>query len=155
MSTNDTPDVGKTYTGALELLRAVQPLKHAKEFIDVLHVESHTIVANEEYGFVLAGRAPDFDHGLLAGAGVLDGVGEQVLQNEPQHGRITADLEQLSYLPGDIPSLHLEPHIVQRLLHELVYINDAEAHLGAPHAGEVEKVVDESTGMPGRCQDRL
>ena len=42
------PDVGQADAGALELLRAVQPLEDAEELLDVLHVEAHTVVADEE-----------------------------------------------------------------------------------------------------------
>src|SRR5215212_9497881 len=49
---DNTPDGGQPDAGALELLHAMQPLEHPKEFIYVLHIESHAVVADEVDGLV-------------------------------------------------------------------------------------------------------
>src|SRR3712207_4752872 len=78
VSANDTPDGGQPDAGALELLHVVQPLEHAKELVYVLHLESDAVVSDKEYGLVPDAFSTYLYYGLLAGARVLDGVGEEV-----------------------------------------------------------------------------
>jgi hypothetical protein len=75
VTVNNAPHIRKSYAGPLELLRTVQTLKHPEEFVYILHVEAHTVVPYEENDLISFDLAADFDHGLLAGARVLDGIG--------------------------------------------------------------------------------
>src|SRR5436853_416569 len=71
---NDAPDVGQSDAGALELARAVEPLKHSEELVGILHVEAGAVIANKDHDLILHGPvASDFNGGALAGAGVLHG----------------------------------------------------------------------------------
>ncbi len=42
--------------------RVVQKPKYAEEFVRVLYIKPHTIIANKEYDLTLVASAPDPDH---------------------------------------------------------------------------------------------
>src|SRR6266496_1340612 len=65
---NDALDARQTNAGPLELLLAVQPLKHAEQFFGILRIETDAVVANEDYRLaVTTGPSPRRSvlHGLL------------------------------------------------------------------------------------------
>src|SRR5688572_13996128 len=63
--------------GAFELLRAMQPLKHAEEFVGVLHVESDAVVTHEtDYRPSRFDKTPDLDLRLRARPRVFQRVRE-------------------------------------------------------------------------------
>ena len=102
MTMDDAADVGQADAGALELLGAVQPLKHAEQFVRVLHVESDAVVAHEEDDLV--GRAwhgADLDLRLRACGGILDRIGQQVDEHEPQQRSVGLHHRKIVQLPGD------------------------------------------------------
>ena len=51
---NDALDDRQADAGALEILRAMQPLEHAEQLVGVAHVETGAIVANKEHAFAAA-----------------------------------------------------------------------------------------------------
>jgi hypothetical protein len=109
VSLNDTPDSSEPYASTFELLRVVQPLKDTKELVRVSFVEAHAVIPNEEDRLPFAlYAADDFDHRPLANARVFEGVGEQILHDQPQHERVATDLGQLPDLPDDLPPIGLE-----------------------------------------------
>ena len=59
---DDPPDGGQADAGAFELLGPMQPLKHAKQLVRVLHVEPDAVVPHEQ----------DDTSRLFAGAADLD-----------------------------------------------------------------------------------
>ena len=64
---NDALDIGQPDARALELVLAVQALKHAEQFVGISRIETRAVVANEDHRFaVAAGSATDFDFGLGA-----------------------------------------------------------------------------------------
>jgi len=72
MPLNNTADIGQPNAGALEFMGAVEPLKDAKELIDILHIEADAVIANEDHCFAApGGSTADFDFGLGATAGEL------------------------------------------------------------------------------------
>jgi len=64
--------------------RLMQPLKHPKQLIRVLHIKAHPIVPNEYYQavFVPVGAA-DLDFSLRARAREFNRVGNKVHQHKP------------------------------------------------------------------------
>src|SRR5438067_4172275 len=62
----------QTETDAFKLLRAMQPLKQAKKFVGIFHVEADTVIANKKNSIRLPA---DFNHSSWLIAAVLEGVG--------------------------------------------------------------------------------
>src|SRR5215212_9849162 len=104
---DNTPDGGQPDAGALELLHAMQPLEHPKKLIYVLHFEANPVVADEVDGLVLLYSTADLDLGSLAGARVLEGVGEEVLPDQVQQRRVPANLRQFFDPPIDVPPVRV------------------------------------------------
>ena len=74
---NDALDVRQADARALELLPAVQALKHTEQFAGITRIETRPVVPNENDRLVVAtGSATDLDCGLAASAGELHGIGE-------------------------------------------------------------------------------
>src|ERR1700682_4787231 len=68
--------------GALKFVRLVQPLKHSKQFVYILHIKSHSIVPNEYYQLIsVSVGASDFDFCSQARACEFDGIRNKVDQN--------------------------------------------------------------------------
>src|SRR3970040_390525 len=78
---------GQTDAGALELLRAVQPLEHAEQLVVVAHVEPGAVVLHAIDALRAVLAAAHRDQPLLAPAAELDRVCQQVrpclLQQRP------------------------------------------------------------------------
>jgi len=89
---DDPTDVGQADAGALELVGGVQALKHAKQLVHVLHVEADTVVEHGEHGLARLLLAADADVCLAAETGVLDRVGDEITQNQTEHGRVPCHL---------------------------------------------------------------
>jgi hypothetical protein len=92
MTLDDPPDVGKPDPGALEFLATVEALKDAEQLVDIPHVKPDTIVADVEHYLMLAVGAADLDLGFGAGTRVLDSVGQEIPEDEPQHRGIALHL---------------------------------------------------------------
>src|SRR5215813_1653171 len=83
---DDTLHGGEPDSGALEHFGAVEPLEHAEQLRYVPHIEPDAIVPHEDDDLLLiAVGAADLDLGLRARARELDGVGEEIDEDEPQH----------------------------------------------------------------------
>ena len=68
----------------LEILRPMQPLEHAKQLVGVPHVESNSVVPDEEGALTVPCRLANLDHRDVARSGVLDRVGEQVGKHDAE-----------------------------------------------------------------------
>src|SRR4051794_2860930 len=73
---------GQSRSVALELIRSMQPLKHAEQLPGVAHLEPNSIVRDGHANLTIELDRPNSDHSLLAGPGELDRVGEQVVQRQ-------------------------------------------------------------------------
>ena len=70
MALNDALDIGQPDARALELLLAVQALKHAEQLAGIPLIKPRPVVANEDRRFAVSiGSTTDFDFGLGATAG--------------------------------------------------------------------------------------
>ena len=153
MAMNDPPHIGQADAGPLELLDAVQALKHAKQLVNIPHVEPGAVVAHEEHRFTRLAPAADLDFRFDARAGVLDRVGDQVAKDEPEHGRIALHLGQLPDVPGDGAAADLRRDIAPGLLHQLRHRDRGAAHLRASHLGKSQQVIHQGSRVPGRFPD--
>src|ERR1700738_1619901 len=65
-------------TGACEILRTVQSLKHVEHLVGILHIEADPVVADEEDLLVAYLARADLDNGVVAQSRVLEGVVDEV-----------------------------------------------------------------------------
>src|SRR4051794_23729648 len=75
---DDAIDSGEADAGAFELVGTVETLENTEKFIGVFHVETNTVIANEDCGVPVELDGTDFDNGDATGAGVFDSVGQQI-----------------------------------------------------------------------------
>ena len=104
MLLNNSLDGGQAHARPFEVFGAVQALEHSEEFVGVLHVEAHAVIAHEHSGRFLLMLKSYFDDGLLPRAGKLDGVREQVLKNLLHQSGIALHEGQLANLPFNLPT---------------------------------------------------
>ena len=69
---------GETHSGALEVSRTVQSLEDAEQLVDILHVETGTVILDTEDDFVALGPALDANMRFLAFGAVLERVANEV-----------------------------------------------------------------------------
>jgi len=68
--------------GAFKFVRLVQPLKHSKQFVYVLHIKTHPIVPNEYYQLISVSLSvSDLDFCSQARACEFDGIRNKVDQH--------------------------------------------------------------------------
>ena len=75
MSIDDAVHGRQTDTAAFEFVGAVEALKRSKQFLRVIHIESHAVVTDEINIFRGTGLVSDFDLGGFFIARELDRVG--------------------------------------------------------------------------------
>src|SRR5207249_10208403 len=83
----------ETGPGPVELLRAVEPLECAEQFVDVGHVEAGAVVTHEVRGTAVMRDAPDLDARSGTLPRELPGILEQVLQDHAHETGIRGDVE--------------------------------------------------------------
>src|ERR1035441_3417224 len=103
---NDALNRRQSHAPAFKCIRRVQALKHAKQFIYVLHIKAHSIVPDEYYQviFVTVG-ASDLDLGVRPRASEFYRVGNEIHQYKPQHRTISIEIWQHADFPDDVASL--------------------------------------------------
>src|SRR3954471_16618258 len=101
MTRDDTANVCQSDPGALELLHAVQPLKHTEQFVGIRHVKPDTVIAYVEDQLASCAAAADFDSGPRPGTCVFHRVRKQIQKNQAKQGRIALGSLQLSNFPLD------------------------------------------------------
>src|SRR5688500_4940919 len=141
---NDSLHVREPDARALELFRAMQPLKHAEEAVRVRHVKTDAVVFYV-YDELAAGlvAASDFDDGMFARARIFQRIREQVREHELQHAGIPGHRRQrLNYPLDRSPRIRLYD-IPLRLTDDRVEIDARLHHLRPAHPGEDEQRVDE------------
>ena len=75
MTADDSTDVCQTDARTFEILLPVQALKNPKEFVCIIHIKPHAVIADEDdrLGFTLP-FAPDFNLRTLSRTGEFQGV---------------------------------------------------------------------------------
>jgi hypothetical protein len=92
--------------GAFEFVRPVQPLKHSKQFVCILHLKTHSIVPNEYYELIFVSvGASDLDFCSQARACEFDGIRNKVDQHNSQHRTVSVEIGQCPDLPHNVASL--------------------------------------------------
>src|SRR5690242_21883039 len=88
MAVNDTLNGCQPDSGARKLGCFVQTLKSLKQLGRKSHIKANSVVANEEWPGVMVFSLAEFNPRLVAGAGELDGVPEEVRQCNLQKLRV-------------------------------------------------------------------
>ena len=64
MAVDDPPNGRESYSSAFKLFREMQALKHAEQFVYILHVEAGAIIPHEHLDFICRVRTANLDFGL-------------------------------------------------------------------------------------------
>ena len=112
---------------ALVFLLTVQPLEHAEQLIDVLHVESDTVVPDGKGFFPVLNGHADFDSSLVAPPCVFYRIGEQIGKNLFQHCAVGL---HVGFVPHDAADpMYAEVLAVTRELCDHCRANQQNLHL--------------------------
>ena len=98
-------DYSQARAVSLELIGAVESLKHAEELAGVRHPEPHAVVLDAEPNLSVGLDRMDANGGPLARPGELDGVGQQMSNRDLGQTRIAFYGRKLLDLPVDDPSV--------------------------------------------------
>ena len=156
MPANDATHGGEADARAFEFLGAVEPLKHAEQFVRVLHVEPDAIVPHEEnHAPAFCAGGADVNPGGLAHPRVLDGVVDEVGQHLLDHRRVPDHAGQGADLPDNGPA---GGHHFEAVNH--VGDHGGKGHrsahqVGPAHAGKGQQVVDQAPHLDARVADGL
>src|SRR5271166_2793982 len=102
MSMNNALNGSQPYTSTFKRVRRVKTLEYAEQLVYVFHIESDSIVPNEDHHLVFLIFASDFDLGRRACAREFNRVRNQVDQRQPQHGAVSIPGRQRAHSPNDI-----------------------------------------------------
>src|SRR5207248_630785 len=83
---DDAPHIGQADANAIEFLGPVQALEHAKQLAGILHIETGPVVLDRKLPALLrAAGAANLNAGPAARARVLQGIGDQIDPDLPEH----------------------------------------------------------------------
>src|SRR6516165_8488400 len=88
---------------AFEIIHAMQPLKHSKQFRRVLHVKTNSVVLDEVCVLIPAFLKSNLDGWIRLRPGELERIGNQVVQNLPEHGPVPESRRQFLDIEGNLP----------------------------------------------------
>src|SRR5437868_3014470 len=94
MAMNDSLHNRETYARPWKLIRAVQALEGAKEFLRILHIKAHSVIPYKVNVLIAFGFRAHLDQGILTGAGKLDRIGKQVHEYLSQQGTVPHAIRQ-------------------------------------------------------------
>jgi hypothetical protein len=120
MAVDDPPNGRESYSSAFKLFREMQTLKHAEQFIDILHVETCAIIPYENLYFIFPIHTTNLDFRLRSHACEFDRIGEKVDDHQPQHGTIAVTHRKGIDLPHNISPAGGLPDLRDDLFDELV-----------------------------------
>ncbi len=105
MFLDDALDGRQPHPRAFEIFRTVQALKHAEEFVGILHVEADPVIAHEYHRNSVLIFLSDFNYRQAARAGELDRIRQQVLKHLLHQRRIALHEGKRADLPLQLASL--------------------------------------------------
>src|SRR5258708_5068067 len=144
MAVDDTLNGGQSYSGALKLFGQMQALKDAEQLVHVLHVKAGAVVPHEHLDFFfIAVDTANLDFGRPSHACEFDRVGNEVDDDQPQHGTVSVADRKRADLPGDVPALGVLPDFRDGLLGKLRQVHLRLSGLGPPDPGKRQEVVDQ------------
>ena len=90
----DALNVREADACAFEFLFEVEALEDAKEFANVLHIETYTIIAHKYNVLVSGSLGTYFDFSGFSRPSVFDGIGNEVGEDDAKHGAVANDFGQ-------------------------------------------------------------
>src|ERR1043166_6770431 len=136
---NNPLDSCQTYARAFKFLIAMKALESHKQSGGLAHVEPDAIVANEENIFLISVRSgPNGDDGVLAAAGELDGIGQQVPEHLRDQPAIAFDSGQRGNFKGHIPSGYFRFQAPDNLLYDCLKVGRLKLQSLFTQAGEAQ-----------------
>src|SRR5882724_1229299 len=104
MASDDALHGGEADAGAFELAGRVEPLKDTEQLRGVSHVETGSVVSNEENLLAVLPRGAQLDARLLSLARELPRVAEQVFEHHAEKPAVAVAREFLSDRNLDFPT---------------------------------------------------
>src|SRR6266851_5163362 len=152
MAANNALDGGQTDAASGEILRRVKPLESAEKLVDISHVETGAIIADEVDLVPVLLRHPKLDSRLRLFPGELPRVAEQVVEHHPQQPRITFGREPLRDYAFDAALRLSIVKVRQDGFRHRAEVHLLMAHLAAADARQVQEIVDQlSHALGGRA----
>src|SRR5262249_38562951 len=155
MPLDDALNGSQSYAGAFKLSRPMQTLKHTEKLIDILHVEARTVVPYEHLYFTLAVGAADLDLGSRSHPCELNGIRDQVDEDEFQHGTVAMAHRKGADFPANVTPARLLPEFGDDFANKLCEVYSCLAGLDAPDPRKAQQVVDQVGHFFCRFQDPL
>jgi len=156
MTANDAIHVGQPNTSAFKFFSGMKPLKNAKQFIGMFHVETGSVVANKDHVFIrTCVLATDFNFRRTPVPCVFDSIGQKIDEDLAEHGPIAPHDWQFSNVPTNIPTARVGFQRADCLFAQMLQINPRGFQWGASDPRKLQQVVDKLTHVPRRIDDRL
>src|SRR5271166_3384642 len=144
MTMKDALNGSQSYSGAFKLFSQMQTLKHAKEFVDILHIEARTVVPDKQLCLIFPPvRTANLDFGPWSFPGELDRIGKQVHKDHFEHGTVPGTDRKRPDFPGNFPTLRLLPELRDDLPDKLLQVHRRLVGLGASNPRKAQEVVDQ------------
>src|ERR1700720_4108703 len=129
---------------AFKFIGLVQPLKHSKQFVYILHIKTPSIVPNEYYQLIsVSVGASDLDFGLWARARKFDRIGKKVHEYKPQHRAVPVNIGQCADFPGNVAPLCVFPNFAQSFVYQLWQVNQGLLRFSPPDSRKSQEIVNQ------------
>src|SRR5229473_7736461 len=119
----------------------VKPLESAEELVDICHVKTRPVIANEVDFLPVLLRHAKLDFRLRLFPGELPRVAEQVLEDHPQQPRITFGRDPLRHYAFDVALWLSVVEVRQDDFRHRAEVHLLVAHLAAADARQVQEIV--------------
>ncbi len=135
MAMNNSLNGRQPYSRSLKLVGMMQALKHAKQFVGILHIKPCSIIPDKDDHFVeVFIGAPYGNFGPLPLPSELDRIGNEIDEDEPQHGTVSITRRKGVDFPRDIAAAGILPCFAEDLLHKLIEIHGRPSGFSPPHS---------------------
>src|ERR1700730_9553493 len=155
MAEDDPPDGREPNSSAFKLFREMQALKHAEQFIYILHVEAYAIVPHEHLYFISSVHTANLDFGAGSHACEFDCIRNKVDNNQLQHGTVSVTDRKRGDLPFNVPTLRVLPELRDHLFDKLLQVDQHLFCLSPSHPGKRQQIVDQGAHSFCCLENRL
>src|SRR6516225_8090252 len=112
MPVDDALSGSQSYSGAFKVFGAMQTLKHAEQFIYILHVKSRSVVPHEHlYLVVFTLGTANLDFSSALQPCELNRIGNQIHKDNFHHGTVAVTRWERPDLPINVPTARLLPKL--------------------------------------------
>lgn len=154
MARHDAPHVRQADPGSVELVRAMQALKHSEEFVCVRHVEPDAIVTHVQHALAVHRRqCSHMDLRPLPRFRVLDRVRDQVRECKPQQRTVPLDARKRPDMPFQATASEVTACLDAHVCQEVRQVNVRRPQRGLCRARERQQIVDQSSHVAACLDD--